>query len=744
MKKNKQYDILVIDDTKTFNHKLTVELKKLGHNITQAFGLKDAEEFIENFHYDFILLDLILPDGDGDELLDSMTEEQKAKVIVLSGDSDSQRRSHIFESGILDYFSKSNSIHKIVDDINNLIITVEKNANINILLVDDSQFMRRILRGILSPKKFNIFEAKDGIDGLKILSEQNIHLVILDYEMPLMDGLEFIEKVKRDVKFLELPIIMLSGSNDKSIVARALKNGASDFLKKPFAIEELLLKCDLQIKNYINVQLIKSKEDELKKALEKTKKAEQYKAMFLANMSHEIRTPLNAILGFVDILEEDEEDEKKLKYLQTIQGSGEMLLNLINDILDFSKIESGKLDINKEFFVLEELYKLIVSLHTHKIKDKNISLKTNIDEHLPKYFYSDFLRIKQILINLIGNAIKFTPNDGEIIFSIKKIEDQNCIEFSVEDNGIGIDPSNHKKIFELFSQAENTTTKKFGGTGLGLNICSKLVEMLGGTIGLESSLGNGSRFYFRLPIVEITQSDIVHHQTRIDKKIKKITTTFENHILLVEDNKTNQEFMKIMLKKHKLTYDIASDGLEALEYFKNNSYDLILMDENMPNMSGTEATKEIRRLEKEEKLGYTPIVALTANAIKGDEKRFLDAGMDEYVTKPINKERLNEIFIKYLNRDTLINLIENNNSKRYDQFFVKNTLKIIEILEKSLLNGQYIDIVRYIKIVKISTMRFKYQNIFRICLDIEQSALDNDKQSCKNFLIILKNELSKS
>ena len=227
----KQYTILVIDDTKTFNHKLTLELKKLGHSITQAFGLKEASEFVKNFDYDFILLDLILPDGDGDELLDNMTDEQKAKVIVLSGDSDSQRRSHIFELGILDYFSKSNSIHKIVDDINNLICTLEKNVNINILLVDDSPFMLRILRGILSPKKFKIFEAKNGLEGIEILSQQDIHLVVLDYEMPSMNGIAFIEKVKRDIKFLELPIIMLSGSSDKSIVARALKNGASDFLK---------------------------------------------------------------------------------------------------------------------------------------------------------------------------------------------------------------------------------------------------------------------------------------------------------------------------------------------------------------------------------------------------------------------------------------------------------------------------------------------------------------------------------
>ena len=733
-----KYKVLVVDDSKTFNQKITDALNKLGHITTQSYTLSNTKDLIEKEEYDFILLDLILPDGDGDELIDLMSDELRAKVIVLSGDNDNQRRSHIFESGILDYFSKTNPTHMIIEGIKNLLCTVEKNSNINILLVDDSSFMRRMLRGILSPKRFNIFEANDGVNGLKVLDEEDIHLVLLDYEMPGMDGLEMIEQVKKNIKFLELPIIMLSGNDDKNVVARALKNGATDFLKKPFAIEELLLKCDLQVKDYINIQRIKAKEEALEIALQKTQEAEQHKAMFLANMSHEIRTPLNAILGFVDILEDDEKDELKKNHLKTIQNSGDLLLCLINDILDFSKIESGKLDINKEVFVVDELYHLILSLYSPAIKEKGLELKSLIDPNLPEYFYSDFLRIKQIITNLIGNAIKFTPSTGEITFEIKVTNDKKNIEFSISDTGIGIASKNHKKVFELFSQAESTTTKKFGGTGLGLSICSKLVSLLNGEIGIQSELGEGSKFYFTLPIVEFDKSDIKHHQTQKKQKIQKITSTFNNHILLVEDNKTNQQFMTILLKKFGLTFDIANDGIEALNAFKLNEYDLILMDENMPNMSGTEATKHIRSLQREQNLKYTPIIALTANAIKGDRDRFIAVGMDEYLTKPINKQRLVEVLTEFLNRDKVFNMVEHKEISKYDNKFLINTSKAIDVIEKSIDNSNFLDTIRYINLVKISSMKYKYQDVFALCLSIEKCAEDEDKQSCINFVKVLK------
>ncbi len=734
---NIQYNILVVDDSKVFNQKITDSLVEFGHNITQAFTLTDAKNFIENNEYDFILLDLILPDGEGDQLIDTLSMELKSKIIVLSGDEDSQRRNYIFESGILDYFSKTNPINLILEDIKKLLCVVGENKNINILIVDDSSFMRKALKNILIPKRYNIFEAKDAQDGLGVLEKEEIHLLLLDYEMPGMDGASMLEKIKQEQKFLELPVIMLSGSADKNLVARILKHGASDFIKKPFIAEELLLKCDLQVKQYLNIKRIKHKENDLKIALKQSKEAQQHKAMFLANMSHEIRTPLNAIMGFIDLLKDEEEDKHKLEHLSTIKSSGEHLLVLVNDILDLSKMQNNKLNINNETFVLEELHDTIVNLFTPMMQEKSLIFNTNIETNVPRNINSDFLRIKQIITNFLSNAIKFTPNLGTITFNISLFE--NNIKFSVQDTGIGIEKSNQIKIFDIFTQAEDSTTKKFGGTGLGLSICNQLVSLIGGDIGVKSQLDKGSEFYFTLPIKEIKTNEIVHHIVNDNKQKIDTKGIFNNHILLVEDNKTNQQFMTILLKKLGFTFDIANDGVEAVDNFKCKNYDLILMDENMPNMSGIEATKIIRTLQKQKKNKYTPIIALTANAIEGDRERFMKAGMDEYLAKPINKQKLIEVLNSQLNQDKIYDMIDKNDDKKiYPEQFIKNTTKILNSIDKACFENDFKLIIKLINLVKISTLKFKLQDIFTLCLNIEQSAKDEDIKSCKNFLIVFK------
>jgi len=741
--KDVKFKILIVDDSKTFNQKVTDGLSISGHKITQAYTLTQADNFLKEETFDFILLDLILPDGEGNELIDDMDKETRSRVIVLSGDNDDQRRNHIFESGILDYFSKSNPTHKIIDDIKKLLCTVQINSKINILLVDDSSFMRKMLTNILSPKQFNIVEAVDGEDGLNKLEDNEIHLVILDYEMPIMDGIQFIEKVKQQIEYLDLPIIMLSGHDDKNIVARALKNGASDFLKKPFAIEELLLKCDLHIKNYLNIQIIKEKDKKLIESLEKTKEAERHKAIFLANMSHEIRTPLNAIIGFVDLLAEDEKNDTKKNYLTTIQKSGDMLLNLINDVLDFSKIDSGKLDINNEIFTLNELIDLIVTLYTPMVEKKSIKFKTSIKNDMLKYMNSDFLRIKQILTNLISNAIKFTAEDGEITLSLEMQKNNTMIRFSVIDTGIGIASENHDKIFELFSQAETTTTKNFGGTGLGLSICSKLVTLLGGNISIKSELGKGSSFYVDLPVGKIDEENITYHDTFVTTSVEKSIITYDKHVLLVEDNKTNQKFMSIILSKHKLSFDIASDGYEAIELYKENKYDMIFMDENMPNITGINTTIKIRSIENNEKKYYTPIIALTANALIGDEERFREAGMDEYLTKPLNRERLSEILVKYFGRESIFEMVDQTNTKHsFQSEFMEKIEQPLELIEKSLRDENFLSLIKFINIVKIISMKYDYQDMFSLCLNLESSAKDSDIQSCRNFMLVLKGQFN--
>ncbi|BCN92427.1 hypothetical protein THMIRHAM_02120 [Thiomicrorhabdus immobilis] len=389
---------------------------------------------------------------------------------------------------------------------------------------------------------------------------------------------------------------------------------------------------DISENERINADL----QEQKNRALEAT----QAKGVFLANMSHEIRTPLNAILGFIGLLKDKHHDPESTKYLNTIDNSSHSLLGIINDILDFSKIESGKLDIDPVAFNPSKEFASTADLFRARCSEKHISFSIILSPTLPNGLKSDILRIKQVLSNLISNAIKFTEANRSV--SLKIDYSNGLLHCSVEDQGIGISPDAVERIFEAFSQAETSTTRKFGGTGLGLAISSKLVSMLGGELKVESTLGKGSRFYFSIPAETVT---INEKPVALDNK----AIDYHGHILLVEDNKTNQLLMSAILKKQGLTFDLAEDGLQAIEAVKNRHYDLILMDENMPNLNGIEATKQIRLWEKQNSENrLTPIVALTANAMTGDRERFVSAGMDEYLTKPVNLPKLIAIFRHFL------------------------------------------------------------------------------------------------
>jgi len=372
---------------------------------------------------------------------------------------------------------------------------------------------------------------------------------------------------------------------------------------------------------------------------QKAENALKIKSEFLANMSHEIRTPLNAMFGFIKLLEEKELDEESKKYLEVIEKSGESVLTIINDILDLSKIESGKFQIEKITFNPKSEIEIIYHLFESKASENNINLFLK-EHNLETNIVSDPTRIKQIVSNILSNAIKFTPSGKNIYLTLKYENEELYIE--VKDEGIGIPKDKIDKIFEAFTQADSSTTRKYGGTGLGLTISYKLVNLLGGELKVESEENKGSKFYFTIPAKK--------GKKVIKKENKKISDEkFDFHILLVEDNKANQMFLGVVLKKLGITFDIANDGVEAFEMYKQNfnKYDLILMDENMPNMTGSEATKKIREFEKENNLKPIFIVAVTANALSGDKEKFLEIGMDEYLSKPIDINKL-KIILKEL------------------------------------------------------------------------------------------------
>ncbi|MFA7609941.1 MAG: ATP-binding protein, partial [Sulfurimonas sp.] len=485
-------------------------------------------------------------------------------------------------------------------------------------------------------------------------------------------------------------------------------------------------------------------------------KASQAKDYFLSNMSHEIRTPLNAILGFVNLLMEQDLSKQHRRYLEIILNSGENLLSIINDILDFTKLRSGEFAIEPRIFSIHSEISHTLELFVASANAKDIIVTSFIDPTIPKELYADSLRIKQILSNLLSNAIKFTKIGGHV--HVEASCKNNILKVSVRDNGIGVAEEDIRSIFTAFTQAGRWEIEKLEGTGLGLSICHQLSEHMGGSLHVKSKLGEGSTFWVEIPVDihnyecqvfsdidelktlktvfyskdmirgykadsflkysdmfnmniemvdnldieydiaifldEYLDADVKERIINSDKKYIAITSNpsdryesythissacfplycskirtafdelmhldsfsvhksqrammFEGHILVAEDNEANQELIKILLSKYGLTFDLAKNGLEALNLYKKNRYDLILMDEQMPIMDGNEAVRNIIKYEKESGLRHTPVSALTANVIKGAKERGLKSGFDSFLGKPIEIEELERVFFNYL------------------------------------------------------------------------------------------------
>jgi PAS domain S-box-containing protein len=462
-------------------------------------------------------------------------------------------------------------------------------------------------------------------------------LVTLEYELPWIASRRYFEARVTPLEWKEV-LVIIRDITERKLALKRLEQNAEELARK---------------------------NEDLEAALAKAREATETKSRFLANMSHEIRTPMNGVLGMLDFLLGSELDEEQRQYAETARKSAESLLGLINDILDLSKIEAGKLTLDAVAFDAVATVNDVVQQFSVEARARGLELASRTPQG-PLALKGDVRRLRQILVNLVGNAVKFTER-GQVTVSMRKASEMEgaiTLQFDVTDTGIGIGVKQQSRLFESFVQADDSLSRKYGGTGLGLAISRQLVELLGGQIGVESELGRGSRFWLRVPFRKVSPAEqlaalvVATAPAAPSRRAAAVQAPAEEHprhgakpparILLVEDNLLNQKLTKTLLEKAGYQVDVAENGKQALAAVQTTSFDLILMDCQMPEMDGYETTQAIRRQERSGH--HVPIIALTAHAMAGDREKCLEAGMDDYVSKPTNTTDLRRAVSQWLER----------------------------------------------------------------------------------------------
>lgn len=681
-----QKKILIIDDDPAHVKLLKVQLEHNNYNVITASEGRQGIKIARNENPDLIILDVLLPGINGFEVCKILKNDDNCKNIpvamltsVYITDKDKKEglklgadtyvlKADVFLSKPFDYKRLLAAVNELLKGRKKAEKEDEPEKN-SILIVDDDVNNLELLKVRLDQGDFEIETATDAFAGLAALEKREFDLILLDIQMPGKSGVEMLAEVRE--RFPDTGVVMMTAYESVESAISTLKTGAADYLVKPLDHRSILKtvfdninKNRLRVKNErLITQIRQSNIDQmkrynlvndlnrkLKQAREAADAASRAKSQFLAVMSHEIRTPLNAVIGVTNLLMQTELDQKQLRYAELMRSGANTLLSVISNILDFSKIEAGKAELEITDFNISTLVEEIAELMTVKAHDKGLRFACLTHHLVPSDLRGDPGRVRQILLNLAENAVKFTRK-GDIVIRVSpdnETDTHATLRFTVTDTGIGISHDRLKLLFKSFSQADASVKRKYGGTGLGLAISKQLIKMMKGNIGVESKEGKGSTFWFTVVFEkqseqsETSLSDqardednsgiAIHTLAKADKR--------DLRILLVEDNEINRELAVAILEGY--TVITVTNGKEALEILKKEKFDLVLMDIEMPEMDGFEATSLIRNPKSGVLSPGIPIIAMTAYAMKGDRERCLDADMDDYISKPVETRKLFE------------------------------------------------------------------------------------------------------
>jgi PAS domain S-box-containing protein len=646
--------VLLIEDNPGDAELIAVSLGKAGGFELEVCGrLSEGLERMTASQPDLVLLDLGLPDSDGlGTFLAAIRYAPHIPIVVLTGSENDTLALQAVREGAQDYLVKGVDPSLL---LRSLRYALERKRSEEALLRDREalRLSQAQLAGAQRLAHVGSFLWNIAADTIT-WSDELYRIFGLDSESFASTFGAFLERIHPEDRVMVQSTIedSLKGGNPFEIQERITRPDGE--VRVLDSRGEILLDADGVPMCILGVcqdvterkradDILLERERELRAARDQAVQASEFKSQFLANMSHEIRTPMNGVLGLAHLLLEMERDAEKRNYLLALRDSGQNLLAIINDILDFSKVEAGRLELEEIDFDLSQVLGMAVSLFYSQALGKGLALELDVSEDLPGWVRGDPVRLRQILTNLVNNAVKFT-DAGQVTVRAAAAAGER-IRFEVIDTGIGIDPAYHDLLLDPFRQADSSTTRRFGGTGLGIPICRQLVALMNGSFDYVSEPGKGSTFWFEVPLSAWSSESAqpVKHSDRDPRDLRSIKESGAAarpgmKILLVEDNAVNRLVAKAMLERLGYQVDIAENGVEAVEAVRKVSYSFILMDCLMPVMDGYEAASRIREMGGS--ASGTPIIALTALAMTGDRENCLAAGMDDYLSKPLAPEGL--------------------------------------------------------------------------------------------------------